>query len=260
MARQLENTQLLFVDLNGANIQNPNIFYSVKLAEYLGGDGDSIRNKLCDINLTAFYCHDLPDWSKMNEAILKFNVKYYPSNDNNADLNEASFVRDFRVKDGTSPGGFLHRKIFKNVNYGEELFLKVKLDEIDEKFDISKVTGMIQNTSIGEYLNLGGALDYIKLGTEIYDGIAEMVVKDDPIWDEDDISLHSDFPQGGGSAALKEGTYILISTSDTKGKSTKYWEDDYSNVFYKGKHLHLGAEENDNHLKTNYMVFEIKFH
>ena len=122
--------------------------------------------------------------------------------------------------------------------------------------DLSNITGIITETSIGEYLDLSGTLQYIKLGTEIYNRIADLVVKNDPLWGEQFV-FKADHLGGGGPAALKKGMYVLVATTDFRAESKKKWADDYSNVFYKGKHLHLEQEEN--HLKTNYLVFSLDF-
>lgn len=126
--------------------------------------------------------------------------------------------------------------------------LRINLDEVDEKFDISKVTGILTETTIGECLDLSGYTSYIKLGTEIYDKIADITVKNDPLWSEQFV-LKADFQGGAGAAALRNGTYALVATSDSRGNNLRYWDEGYSNVFYKGKHLHIGKKEE--HIKTN---------
>lgn len=257
MARQLENIELVYINIDHFP-QDPSTHYPVVLANSIAGDGDAIKEKLVDIYLTAFYAHNLPDWDKFNEALLQFNVKYFPAEQPD-EKEEAEFSLDFRVKDATAPGGFLHRRIFKDVKIDDELELKLKLDEVDKKADIDNLTAIVTKTSIAEHLNLSAAKEYIKLGTDIYNAIAQLTLKDDPIWNEVSVVLQRNY-LSGGAAALKQGKYAIIATSDTKGKNLRYWNEAYENVTAKGKHLYVSTEGKQTRLKSNYLIFELDFH
>lgn len=257
MARQLENIELVYININDSP-QDPKEHYPVVLANSIEGDGDSIKDKLVDIYLTAFYAHNLPDWGKFNEALLKFNVKYFPVEQPD-EKEEAEFSLDFRVKDATAPGGFLHRRIFKDVKIDDELELKLKLDEIDKKADIGNLTAIVTKTSIAEHLNLSAAKEYVKLGTDIYNAVADLALKDDPLWDEVSVVLQRNY-SSGGAAALKQGKFAVIATSDTKGNNIRYWNDAYENVTSKGKHLYVDIDGKKSRLKSNYLIFELDFH
>jgi len=260
MARTLSNVDLVYVDYGDESFQNPKENYPVKKADAIQGDGTALENKLCDVYLTAFYCHNLPDWDSVNEALLKFGTKYVPQKAGDVKSEQkANFTIDFRIRDASAPGGFLHRRVFKNLKINDELALEIKLDEIDKKYDIDPIVKTISNTNISSVLDLAGYTQYIELGSQIYNGFAELVLRDDPIWNEPNIILRKKISSAGsGAAALKQGTYCLVSTTDTKGNNLRNWESDYSNVFFKGKHLYLG--KNGKRLSTNYLVFSFDFH
>jgi hypothetical protein len=223
--------QLGFVDLGEDSLPVEGKTYKIIPASSnkLGGIKypDSQYKKL-NLDLTAFYCEDLPDVFGSNEGLFKASINTRNPQDLDA-MADISFVSKFSVKDKCPAPGFLYRAIFRNVIFQDFINFDFQLYELDTDSEVyyEKIKTILDSVPEIKSLNVLSGIPYLSLATKLFDGIVKTFGKnpDDQVWGE--IPTLDVEPTPGG-AFLRSGIYVIFEAKNKKGTKV-----DHSSLAYK---------------------------
>lgn len=206
------------------------------------------------LDLYEFFIDDMPDFlSKSNEGLLKVSVSTKNPQDLEGSMFDASFVTEFRGKDGTYAPTFLYRGVFRNVLLQDWINLKFELYELDTDASeyYAKIKGVIDKVPEVKNLDILKGIPYLNLATQLFDGIITTFGKnpDDHLWGE--LPILEIAPTPGG-AFLRTGIYVLAEKVNSKKTEIKL-----ADVTYKdGKIIHSKGTRLSNHLLFGVSVVE----
>ena len=216
-------------------------------------ESPSSKWRKLDLDVYEFFAEDLPDvrlFGKKNEGLIKINIDTKDPQNLDAESAVATFVNEFKVKDGEFAPGFLYRGVFRNVIFEDWVNLNVDLYELDT--DASKYYERIKSIIDGvpeiKDLNVLKGIPYLNLATKLFEGIVRVFGKnaDDHVWGE--IPLLEVKPLIGG-AFLRSGIFILYE----KGEGKKDIE--VEDLAYKDGYVIL---KNNKKKLTNHLIFGIR--
>lgn len=199
-----------------------------------------------NLDLYSFFIDDMPDFlSRNNEGMLKVQVSTKNPQDLDGTTFDASFVTEFRGKDGTYAPTFLFRGVFRNVLLQEWINLKVELFELDTDASVyyQKIKGVIDKVPEIKSLDILKGIPYLNLATQLFDGIITTFGRnpDDHLWGE--LPLLEVSPTPGG-AFLRTGIYVLSEKFNSKKQEIKLEE-----IRYKDNQIvHAGGTRLPNQL------------
>lgn len=247
-----------FVDLEGDLHPDATKDYFVKSASDISlmsidFPKDTTEKKL-DLTLISLFIANMPDFTKMNEGLLKIDINTRnPQNTN--DKNKISSSIEFVVKDGTYAPGISNRGIFRNIIFRDFVNLGLSLVEIDKNFSdaYDKVKGIVNNVEGLKTLDVLNGIPYLNLATNLIDNVVSTFGEnqDDQVW----LNLPLlDLEPGPGAAFLRTGIYVAYQIENEDKKISV----NHSDLIYSDGKVRHKDSTSGNNLMSNCLVFSVR--
>ncbi len=219
MTNPTRAVQLGFVDLGTDLIPADEKAYSIipaSSSKLASREYPASQYKRLNLDLTGFYCDNLPDLFGTNEGLFKATINTRNPQDLSASA-DISFAGKFTVKNRNYAAGFLYRAIFRNIIFQDFINFDFQLYELDTDSAVyyNKVKTILDGVPEIKSLNVLSGIPYLSLATKLFDGIIKTFGKnpDDEVWGE--IPTLDVEPTPGG-AFLRSGIYVVFQTINSK--------------------------------------------
>lgn len=225
MANAKRSVRLGFVDLGADNRPKSGQPYPViDAGSYKIGEiaYPQTPYKRLNLDLTSFYCNDMPDLLGSNEGMFKVSVNSR-NPQNLSSKTGVAFVSRFSVSDNNYAPSFLYRGVYRNIIFQDFINLAFQLYELDTDAEIyyDKVTRILDGVPEIKSLDVLSGIPYLSLATRLFDGIIKTFGKnpDDEIWAEiPTLDIH---PTPGG-AFLRTGIYVIFERQNASRQEIRH--------------------------------------